>query len=286
MSGLSIVICSRTKEINDLLRKNIREKAGCTNELIVIDNSENKLSIFQAYNKGIDQSKYQVIVFIHDDILFKTPQWGKIILKKFNEKPHLGLLGIAGSTQKSKFPSAWWDHPQKNLYLHILQHYPNQLSRIDSKGFTNENEVRQVVIIDGVFMALRRSTGARFNENLTGFHNYDQNISLEVIKNNYQVWVSNEISIEHFSLGKTDENWLESAMEISRIYKNQLPLGLDKITADDKAHTLLRLVGTCNSCKNYKLGFKYWLRYLSLKPFDKLNWFFFKYYMLKLGLYK
>ena len=43
---ISIIICSRTERINYDLSENIKKSVGCDYELIIIDNSENKYSIF------------------------------------------------------------------------------------------------------------------------------------------------------------------------------------------------------------------------------------------------
>jgi hypothetical protein len=48
---------------------------GCEYESIIIDNSENRYSIFEAYNLGIDKSKYEYLCLMHDDILIYTIEW-------------------------------------------------------------------------------------------------------------------------------------------------------------------------------------------------------------------
>lgn len=50
---LSLIICSRTPRISEELERNIAETIGCEYELVVIDNSKNKYSIFSAYNQGV-----------------------------------------------------------------------------------------------------------------------------------------------------------------------------------------------------------------------------------------
>ena len=66
---ISIIICSRDKSISEELSTNISETINHDYELIVIDNSKNKYSIFEAYNSGIKKSKGLYWCFIHDDIL-------------------------------------------------------------------------------------------------------------------------------------------------------------------------------------------------------------------------
>ena len=73
---LSLIICSRTPKISNKLEKNIAETIGCEYELVVIDNSQNKYSIFSAYNEGVKRARGSVLCFMHDDIIYKTANWG------------------------------------------------------------------------------------------------------------------------------------------------------------------------------------------------------------------
>lgn len=73
---ISLIICSRTPTISEELSTNIAETIGCEYELVVIDNSKNEFSIFSAYNEGVKRSNGDVLCFMHDDILFRTLNWG------------------------------------------------------------------------------------------------------------------------------------------------------------------------------------------------------------------
>ena len=80
---ISIIICSRTASISDELTQNIDQTIGLPYELVIIDNSENLYSIFSAYNEGVKRSKYEVLCFMHDDIIFKTNDWGINVMNRF-----------------------------------------------------------------------------------------------------------------------------------------------------------------------------------------------------------
>ena len=91
---ISIVICSIDSKKYEKLKKNIEETIGeLSFEIIKIDNSIEKISITKAYNLGVDKSKYDILLFIHEDILFHTFNWGNILISKFKESS-IGLLGI------------------------------------------------------------------------------------------------------------------------------------------------------------------------------------------------
>ena len=61
---ISVIICSRTSTIGTALSENIKNSIGCEYELISIDNSKNTYSIFEAYNLGIQKSKFDFLCFI------------------------------------------------------------------------------------------------------------------------------------------------------------------------------------------------------------------------------
>lgn len=222
---LSIIICARTKTINDILKKNIENTIGCDYELIVIDNSRNQFSIFEAYNEGIKKSKFKYMCFVHDDILFHTMDWGKIVNSIFEDDKEIGLIGVAGSKIKTKMPSGWWGGGSISNVVNIIQHDNSGNIELQNFGFS-DNLYEPVVVVDGVFMAARKNTLIYFNEELKGFHNYDFNISIEYCINNYKIIVSNEILIEHFSLGTLNKSWYESSLKIFSLYHNHFPLSV------------------------------------------------------------
>lgn len=221
---ISIIICSRSQIISFDLSENIKNTIGYAYELIVIDNSESQYSIFEAYNLGIEKSIGDYLCFIHDDIFIHTTGWGNSIHRIFSEDQQIGLIGVAGVKIKTKMPSAWWDCPEDQKVINIIQHFPNQKKEKWEFGFEN-GSTTEVVAIDGVFMAMRNDKDICFDFDLKGFHNYDLNISFECKKLGYKIMVTDEILLEHFSLGTLNEAWVCSTYEIHHRYNSLLPLG-------------------------------------------------------------
>jgi len=273
---LSIIICSRKENVSDELAINIDKTIGCAYELIVIDNSANKYSIFEAYNLGIEKSKGIYLCFIHDDILFHTQNWGEVINRVFNENPKAGLLGIAGTKMKTKMPSAWWRCPEDKKAIKIIQHSKHPPSVNWDLGFKN-NSLEQVVVIDGVFMVLRKDKNLHFNKEIKGFHNYDLNISFECIKKGFTIFVTDEILTEHFSAGSINKDWVVSTFKIHRMYKDLLPLFLPKETLNKKMETAnaKRFIKDCFKHKKRGLAFSTWIRLFNLDPLSKYSIKFF-----------
>ncbi|MDR7208957.1 glycosyltransferase [Flavobacterium piscis] len=220
---ISIIICSRTSTINSILSENINSTIGCVYELIIIDNSTNQYSIFEAYNIGIAKSKNNLLCFLHDDILIYTNNWGVLLIDLFNKNKTIGLIGVAGAKVKTKMPSGWWDCPHNQKAVNLIQHFSTERKVTWDYGFEQENNV-EVAVIDGVFMAMRKNETIQFDSKIKGFHNYDLSISLNFKKNGYKIIVTNQILIEHFSLGKLDQNWLKAIFKFHKIYSEYLPV--------------------------------------------------------------
>jgi len=230
---ISIIICSRDADISEDLRNNIRETIGMEYELIIVDRSQHNQSIFKAYNIGIDRSKYDLLCFIHDDILFHTRQWGRILLEHLTPNP-LGLVGVAGGVLAPRVPAQW------NFglhFVHILQYKKRRGYSELLEGASFNNQLSQsVVTIDGVFMACRKELfkNIRFDElSFKGFHCYDLDISLQAHALGFENRIISNLLLEHFSEGKLDRNWIESQLLLWRKWRNRLPFSLAPISNEE-----------------------------------------------------
>lgn len=275
---ISIIICSRTFDVNHDLIINLEKTVGCNFEIICIDNSENKYSIFEAYNLGIKKSNGKYLCFIHDDILFKTNEWGKIVTAIFDQYINIGLIGVAGAKLKTQFPSAWWDvENEEDNVINIIQHHKEKESEIHNYGF-NGNKNQKVVVIDGVFMAMRKDERIVFNTELTGFHTYDLNISIEYKKYNYDIVVTNEILIEHFSSGIINKDWVISSYDMHKIYSNILPLGVvnNYFNKSVEIKNAQRFIGKSLTFGLRKIAIYTWFKLFRVNPISKYHYRFWK----------
>ena len=271
---ISIIICSREINLKPLLIENIKKTIGCDYELIVIDNSRNTYSIFEAYNLGIEKSVGSFLCFIHDDILFHTQNWGTIVKTIFDSDNNIGLLGLAGSKVKTKMPSAWFNCDVSESVYNVIQHIPKDKKEEWFFGFVNPLE--ELVVIDGFFMVIKKECQVYFNVTLKGFHNYDLNISFEVLKKGYKIVGTNEILIEHFSLGNVNKDWVQSTYQIHKMYHKFLPLNLE-LNKNNKEHEIINAKLFINKSLNF--GFKYialkvWCELFLLQPISKYHFRF------------
>lgn len=270
---ISIIICARTKHIKAELSNNISNTIGCAYELIIINNSENKYSIFEAYNLGIEKSKGDLLAFIHDDILIHTNNWGEKLENIFSADSKIGLLGIAGAKYKSKAPSSWSSCPNKYRVINLIQHNPDGTKKVWNTGF-EKNKNEEVVVIDGVFMIARKTNKIKFQSSIEGFHGYDLNLCLEFKKLGYKNIVSNEILIEHFSQGNVNKSWFQSMIKMHKLFENDLPLIVNNITVNKEIQKIEEDNDFSFISRLFNIGLRkeareLWFRLFISKPFSK-----------------
>ncbi|MCD9575267.1 glycosyltransferase [Flavobacterium soyae] len=275
---ISIIICSRSTQIDPIFFNNITETVDSAYELIIIDNSENKHSIFEAYNLGIKKSKGTYLCFIHDDIRFHTKGWGKAVISIFQSDAEIGLIGIAGTKVKGKMISGWWDCPEEYRVMNIMQHLNSGKTEHWNMGW-RDNSVEEVVAVDGVFMAMPKKEKISFSEKFKGFHNYDLDISFKVKKCGKKIVVTNQILLEHFSEGQVDANWVKSTLKIHNYYNKILPLTVENNLSKDELESidfenLKKMIYLAFTYKRPYLAFRIWFKFFLKHPKNKFHNYF------------
>ena len=214
---ISIIVCNKDSKRISPLKSNINKMIGEVDfEIIIINNSNNSLSIFQAYNQGVTKSKYPYIIFLHDDVKFHTVNFGKILINL--SLPKLGVLGIAGSKIKTSTTSPWWisNHEKVNdgiVYQHNIQHFQNSEPKNINVSFEKEGQVEEVIIVDGVLLFTTKENCLLnpFDEKYNSFHFYDLDFSLNQVKSGKINYVTNSILLEHYSAGNLNKEWINSS---------------------------------------------------------------------------
>lgn len=228
---ISIIICSRKADISAELKQNLANTIGCEFELVVIDNSKNTYSIFEAYNEGVSLSKGDVLCFMHEDVLFRSCGWGETIEKHFREKEEIGLIGFAGTHFLPDTPMYWYSSPfisQRNLNNDqgvVKEHFHEE--------WFGRNNLIEVVAVDGFCFFVRKALfgSISFDEQTyQGFHIYDMDICMQVIEAGFKVYVCRDILIEHFwsekkQYSKQGANLFSYNLELfARKWRSSLPI--------------------------------------------------------------
>lgn len=257
---------------SDMLQQvseNIKNTIGVEYEVIAIDNVYGRYGICQAYNVGQKQAKYDILVYVHEDVLFRTKNWGVKLIHYFNRIPNLGCVGIAGAVQKSKAPSAWWDTELGKTAISIIHHLEDGSTRLDSKGWKESENIKEVVTIDGVFMATRKSFGILFDESIPGFHCYDLNLSIELNKKGFKLIITKEILIEHFSEGNLNKKWVEATQIFHKKYSKHLPISTNSgeaVSLKQEIKNLEKFIDYALAYRLRKIAFYHWVQLLVKKP--------------------
>ncbi|WP_417939609.1 glycosyltransferase [Flavobacterium sp. RS13.1] len=225
---ISIVVSSYRSNFFEQFCCSVEDTIGVEYEIIKIDNP-NLMGICEAYNLGASKANFTIILFSHEDVIFKSLNWGKEIKNIFNSDEKIGLIGLAGCKVKSCVPSGWYTERDKFLAYNFIQSNfkdPNLKSININITCTTE-----VATIDGFFMVTKKEIVSKilFNESLLkGYHGYDLDISLAVGQN-YKVVVSHLIKVEHLSLGTPDINWFQDILKVNENYNEILPIYTNNI---------------------------------------------------------
>ena len=217
---LTCIICSRHADISEGLKENISATIGCEYELVVIDNSENKYSMFSAYNEGVHRAKGSVLCFMHEDIYYHTIGWGNVVENKFQKNTRIGLIGVLGSHY---LPNCICNVGDSGL---LSACYINDKKRIINNDQYMINGMAEVVVVDGMWLCIKRELfdSIRFDESFDGFHLYDMDICMQINQLGYKCVVINDILVEHYSLGGINDKFLENSRKFHEKWKNVLPI--------------------------------------------------------------
>lgn len=231
---ISLVICSRTSQLNESLRQNIDDTIGVEYELLLIDNSKNELSIFEAYNKGIEISKYPFICFMHDDIEYLTNNWGELAIRYFEDKK-VGAIGVSGSPYLSILPGPWWSSGIISKYIMEVHKKTENIVNITYQ--TPIDNALEVVALDGVWLFIRKVAlkDIQFDENrFKGYHFYDLDISMQLKKEGFILLSVYDVLIKHHSMGNINYSWLKSSLLFNFKWRNRLPMSIIKTSLYQK----------------------------------------------------
>jgi GT2 family glycosyltransferase len=217
---ITIVVSTRN-ESSDFI-KNITNTCGVKGVEIIIYQNDNQYSLSELYNRGLKESKNNLVVFCHDDIIIERKSWGRRLIKNFENNPNYGILGVAGSKLINN-TGVWWVEPHK--VFGIVNH--RQLNNQYTTKFSYDllDNVESVVNIDGLFIAVMKDRiKAPFNENYKGFHFYDVTFCVDNYLKGVKIGVMTNIRITHKSIGLTNEKFDINKNKFIEEYKEYLPI--------------------------------------------------------------
>jgi hypothetical protein len=191
-----------------------------------VNNGEKSLP--QVYNEIINESKYDIVVLVHDDIIFETKNWGENVLKHFKKNQDYGILGLAG-TKYLPENGRWWE--VMAAAYGVVNHTDGQKKWASTFSKDGGKRIDETIIVDGLFIAIDKNRIKHmFDESFDGFHFYDLSFCLPNFLDDVGIGVIYDVRVTHLSVGMTNEKWEENRKIFAEKYADELPIDISDDT--------------------------------------------------------
>lgn len=226
---ISIIISTTNADYLSAVKQNIEATIGVPYEIIAINNQDGARGLCEIYNLGASRAIFDTLCFMHEDLEFKTVNWGKNVLNHFNKDKSLGLIGVVGGTYKSSVFSGWGPYGSIDRidYANILQRYKFKKAPTSYYYRNPENlKIKEVAVLDGVWLCTSKKIISKYpfdQETFKKFHCYDIDICLSV-GCEYRIAVVYDVLIEHFSEGRFEKEWADATIALHQKWKDKLPV--------------------------------------------------------------
>lgn len=212
----------RDKNYNNKFKEHLLQTVGLKNVQILEYQNNNEFSLTEVYNRGLEESLNDVVVFCHNDIVFETKNWGNKVIKHFKRNPEYGIIGAAGSKYIPR-TGVWWEVMSE--IFGVVNHEHEGKKWTSKYSEPKGNKIDETVIVDGLFMSVNKpNLKLKYNEKVRGFHFYDVDFCFRNFLENVKVGVFYDIRITHKSIGITNEEWEKNRQQFSEEYKDNLPV--------------------------------------------------------------
>ena len=231
---ISIVYC--TREGNKKHYEHLTKVAG-NPKVEVIEYINNGESLTKFYNKALKETKNDIVVFVHDDVIIETKQLVNKINRIFDKNPEYGIVGIAGTKYLSE-SGRWWDNP-KNMYGRVAHTHEGK-TWLSEYSADQDRRLEETIIVDGVFFAVHKGRiKKQFDESVEGFHFYDVDFCFQNHLEGIRIGVTTEIRVNHMSIGMTNEKWEANRVIFSEKYKDNLPVRIGETFENRKMKVMI-----------------------------------------------
>jgi len=239
-NNIVVVFSSHLSEgENQHFIKHVNETIGAKHNTVCYPNF-GQFSLAQIYNDAIKTHKVDncIFVFCHNDMIYKTRNWGKVLLNHFNHSD-FGIIGIAGTTFIPD-TGMWWGDRSK---MYGIVEHTDKISTWVSEYSPAFNGVKPVIMVDGLFMGVDPDKIIRgFNENYGLFHFYDISFCVDNYLEDINIGVTTSIRVLHKSVGQTNQSWEDNRKKFASEYN--LPI---RHVSEGKLKVLI----CCQYFKNY-----------------------------------
>ena len=166
-------------------QESLRRIADPFPEWLKVEPNKNGWNAAQGLNHGIDQLNAEWIICLHQDVLFPDDFWQRLTSSLDALDDDVALAGLVGCERSGRFRGHIVD-PNGHCYWPKLP--------------------TAVLALDEVLIAVRKSSGLRFTEEVPGFHCYGADLCFEAERRGLRTFAI-DAPLVHLSTGKLDENY-------------------------------------------------------------------------------
>jgi len=241
---VSIVYC--TRETNPAHKEHLIKSSGLHKHVEVIEIINNGESLTKCYNRGLEQAKYDIVVFCHDDLTVETKQWGKKLVKMYDKNPEFGILGVAGTKYMAE-TGMWWEK-RKKMYGRV-KHTSEGKSWLNSYSADIGTDIEEVIVVDGVFFSCHKGRIKHgFDESVEGFHFYDIDFTFRNYLDGVKVGVHTFLKVNHQSIGETNDEWEVNRKRFAERFAKVLPINIKR---EFRKNEKIKVLIGCLNFANY-----------------------------------
>jgi GT2 family glycosyltransferase len=209
---------------NNKFKQHLLQSSGLKDIQIIEYVNNNQYSLSELYNKGMSESKNDIVVCCHNDILLENG-WGKNLLKDFIDNSDYGIIGKAGSCYFPK-SGVYWEHMQQTMVGQVY-HHPDGRNKWLNNYSVKLPYIVPVVTIDGLFISFDKTKiKHKFDETIGRFHFYDHLFCIPNYLDNVKIGVTSSFKITHQSIGQPNQEFWESKNKFVEKWGDKLPLDL------------------------------------------------------------
>ena len=212
----------KDSDYNQRFKQHLLDKVGLKDVQILEYINNNEFSLSYLYNKGIKESKYDIVVCLHNDVKL-SKDWGKKLLSDFQNNPDYGIIGKAGSTH---FPESgiYWEKMHMTMVGQVY-HHPQGGSKFLSRYSPKLDYLVPVVTIDGLFISFdKNKIKHTFDETIGKFHFYDHPFCLSNYLGGVKLGVTSSFEITHESVGQPNAEFFNSKDVFLKKFAANLPI--------------------------------------------------------------
>lgn len=210
---ISVIVCSIDERKFCAVADNYRSLIPAHKlELIGIHDAK---GLNEAYNRGLDASRGDIVIFSHDDIQILNQDFAARVAAHLQTRD---VIGVAGTTRVTGPGVMWSGHPHAHGWVtHPDKQRGGWMVSTYNVGF---EAVEGAQALDGVWFAARRAAAEkiRFDASLPGFHFYDLDFTYRAHLAGLRIAVCPDLRIVHESFGNFGSAWQQAQQRFMAKY--------------------------------------------------------------------